>query len=425
MENCNNPTTTTTTAAVDEAERRFLEDLEKAKALSLEMVALEKFKQEKLRESSATLVQQTSREASPIYARVEMRRVSESSRSPSVESTSPRAQIKPRPRPGGVSTSGPTGLVPPPLPKRQPNCLLNSNDLINLKSPTRTKNQASEDDDAAFLQELDLACPNLNISRSSRQGFFTTSASNTNHMQQTTANTNKLFSLPPALPQLNNRRVMMPNSLDESLLNQNLIDLAVDSTHPRYSILCAFDPLLSSSQNPVSSSSSSSQDYQSDSSSIIVRREKSITTTTKTEEFLFNQDYDPFEYFLGMSQKLTDSSDSPMAPALPIRETIYEVLTKEQSPVKGPAASSKRQSGTITSVVLPLGQKRLQETSLNIVVNQVNAASGDFELTTFVNLVRQIRSRFHHDEQTTNAGFVVRTLLLFVSTAENILMIFV
>jgi hypothetical protein len=340
--------------------------LEKAKALSLEMVALEKFKQEKLRESSATLVQ-TSREVSPIYARVEMRRVSESSRSPSVESTSPRAQIKPRPRPGGVSTSGPSGLVPPPLPKRQPNCLSNSNDLINLKSPTRTKTQLAEDDDAAFLQELDLACPNLNISRSSRQGFF--SSSNTNHLQQTANTNNTLFSLPPTLPKLNNRRVVMPNSLDESLLNQNLIDLAVDSTHPRYSILCAFDPLLSS-QNPVSNSSS--QDCQNDSCSIAsVRREKSTTTTlTKTDEFLFNQDYDPFEYFLGMSQKLTDSSDSdsPTAPALPIRETIYEVLTKEQSPVKGPA-SSKRQSG-ITSVILPPVQKRLQETSLSIVVNQ-------------------------------------------------------
>ena len=394
MENCNNP-------VIDEAERRFLEDLEKAKALSLEMVALEKFKQEKLKEST-TLVQ-NSREASPVYSRVEMRRLSESSRSPSVESTSPRAQIKPRPRPGGVSAA--SGLVPPPLPKRQPNWSPNSNDLINLKSPIRTNTQPAED---TFLQELDLACPNLNVSNTSRQGVFATStnyASNSNHQQTTT---NKLFSLPAvpsAFPQMNNRKGM-PSSLDESLINQNLIDLAVDSTHPRYSILCAFDPLLSS-QNPVSNQDSF---HHASSSTITLRSD--ISRTTKTEELIFNQDYDPFEYFLGMSQKITDPSDSSTVPALPIRETIYEVLTKEQSPVKGPA-TSKRQS--VSSIVFPTAQKRPQETSLNIIVNQVSAAMGDIELNTFVDLVRQIRSRFQHDEPSTNAGFVVCFQNLFIT----------
>ena len=135
---------------MDEAERRFLEDLEKAKALSLETAALDKFKQEKLRESA--IVCQTSREPSPVYARV-VKTVS-SSRSPSVESTSPTITIKPRPRPGG-SNSMSMGLVPPPIPRRQLSQSPNSNDLINLMSPVRAK--STEEEDSFLLQEFGLS----------------------------------------------------------------------------------------------------------------------------------------------------------------------------------------------------------------------------------------------------------------------------
>ena len=100
---------------MDEAERRFLEDLEKAKALSLETAALDKFKQEKLRESA--IVCQTSREPSPIYARVGVKIVY-SSRSPYAESTSPTIKIKRRQRSGDINSMS-MGLVPSPIPRRQ------------------------------------------------------------------------------------------------------------------------------------------------------------------------------------------------------------------------------------------------------------------------------------------------------------------
>lgn len=376
---------------IDEAERRFLEDLEKAKALSLETAALDKFKQEKLRGSVAAT--QTSREPSPVYARVGAKSLS-SSRSPSVESTSPTIQIKPRPRPGGGNSLS-MGLVPPPIPRRQLSQSPNSNDLINLMSPVRASKPADLED--SLLQELDLAFPNLNgpANRSSRNAVFfpvnqTTVQNVPQHMTKSLQT--PILSPPVLSPPKLKRNMMGPTSFDESVLNRNLIDLAVDTNHPRYSILRAFDPLLSSNVipeqvvSPVSCSSTS-------------------TEKAKIDEFTFDQDYDPFDYFLGLSQRVTETSS--IVPVSSIRETIYEVLTKEQSPVKPAAKSNKRQS-----IVLPAQKNK--DTTLKIVVNEVDSGTGDLELVTFVNLVCQVRSRFRYDETETNKGFVVSRLLWLI-----------
>ena len=104
-----------------------------------------------------------------------------------------------------------------------------------------------------------------------------------------------------------------------------------------------------------------------------------ISRTTKREdceEFLFQQD--PFEHFLEISQKYSDASGSSNSQALPI-------------------------------INISPG------TSFDITVNQVSAAMGDIELATFVDSVRQIRSRFHHDEPNTNAGFVVCIFKVFLT----------
>ena len=370
---------------MDEAERRFLEDLEKAKALSLETAALDKFKQEKLRESA--IVCQTSREPSPVYARV-VKTVS-SSRSPSVESTSPTITIKPRPRPGG-SNSMSMGRVPPPIPRRQLSQSPNSNDLINLRSPVRAK--STEEEDSFLLQELDLACPNLNASssRSSRHAVFF--PNNLTPVQNVPQHLTKPLATPtfshPVLPapKLNIMR-KGPTSFDESMFNRNLIDLAVETAHPRYSILRAFDPLLNS--NPIPEQPVS----------MPVASTSTSTDKSKTDEFLLIQDYDPFDYFLGLSQRIPECPSTVAASSIP--ETIYEVLSKEQSPVKPASKSNKRQS-----MVIPA--QKSKDTSLKVAVDGVDSGAGDVELVTFVNLVRLVRSRFRHDEIETNTGYVVR-----------------
>lgn len=383
---------------IDEAERRFLEDLEKAKALSLETAALDKFKQEKLKCSvSAT---ETSREPSPVYARVGAKSVS-SSRSPSVESTSPTIQIKPRPRPGGVNSQI-VGLVPPPVPRKQLSQSPNSNDLINLMSPVRVNKPADLED--ALLQELDLAFPTINApqNKSSRHGvYFPTNPTSVQNVPQQHVTKSQPVApmLSPSVlsPPKLKVRLRGPASFDESMFNQNLIDLAVETNHPRYSILRAFDPLLSSNtiseqvMEPVASSST-------------------LTEKSKIDEFTFHQDYDPFEYFLGLSQRVTESSST--VPASSIRETIYEVLTKEQSPVKPTTKSNNRQT-----IVLPAQKNR--DISLKLEVNEVDSGVGDLELVTFVNLVRQVRSRFRSDECETNTGYVVCTLLIVFFYCSN------
>lgn len=371
---------------IDEAERRFQLDLEKAKALSLETAALDRFKQEKLKES---VVAHPSREPSPVYA-VVAKNVSSSQQSPSAESPSAKIQIKPRPRPGGINSQS-VGLVPPPIPKRQLSQSPNSNDLINLMSPIRAR--PSDLEDSFLFQELDLAFPNMNLSsnRSSRHAvLFPNNHASVQNVPQHLAKPippSPMLS-PPVLttPKLNTSK-RGPISFDDSMFNRNLIDLAVESTHPRYSILRAFDPLLSPNTvpdeqaiTPVACSSTS-------------------TETNKTDDFLFDQDYDPFDYFLGLSQRVFEGST--MVPATSIPETIYEVLTKEQSPIKPATTSNKRQS------IVPPAQKS-KDTSLKVVVNAVDSGAGDLGLVTFVNLVRQVRSRFRHDEAETNPGYVVR-----------------
>ncbi|KAI9556899.1 hypothetical protein GHT06_016693 [Daphnia sinensis] len=374
---------------IDEAERRFQLDLEKAKALSLETAALDKFRQEKLKESSA--VPRTSREPSPVYATVGAKSVS-SSRSPSMESSSPRVQIKPRPRPGGSNTQS-LGLVPPPIPRRQLSQSPISNDLINLMSPVRAR--SSDPEDSFLFQELDLAFPNLNgpPNRSSRHAVFIpnnhTSFQNMPPHLVKPLPTSPILPPPvPSTPKLNTV-TRGPVSFDESILNRNLIDLAVESTHPRYSILRAFDPLLSSNPLPEQTVTP-------------VACSTSSTEKNKTDDFFLDQDYDPFDYFLGLSQRSFE--DPSTVPASSIPETIYEVLTKEQSPVKPATTSNKRQS------LVPPAPKN-KDTSLKVVVTGVDTGAGDLGLVTFVNLVRAVRSRFRYDETETNAGYVTSPMV--------------
>jgi phosphatidylinositol-4-phosphate 3-kinase len=374
---------------IDEAERRFQLDLEKAKALSLETAALDRFKQEKLKESA--VVAHPSREPSPIYATVRAKSVSSSPFPLPESSTSPKIQIKPRPRPGGINSQS-VGLVPPPVPKRQLSQSPNSNDLINLMSPIRAR--PSDLEDSFLFEELDLAFPNMNLSsnRSSRHAVLFPNHLSVQNVPQHLSQPIPTSSLPSPVvlskPKLNSSK-KGPISFDESMFNRNLIDLAVESTHPRYSILRAFDPLLS--PNPVPEQAVTP-----------VACSSTSTEKNKTDEFLFDQDYDPFDYFLGLSQRAFVGSST--VPASSIPETIYEVITKEQSPAKPATSSNKRQS------IVPPAQKS-KDTSLKVVVNEVDSGAGDLGLVTFVNLVRQVRSRFRYDEAETNTGYVVRIYL--------------
>lgn len=340
---------------------------------------MDKFRQER-RKASLTLSQST-RDPSPIYAKINKKHSLPAS-SPSTEVQPTPIQIKPRPRPGSISTHG-IGLVPPPLPpKRQMSSSPVTSDLINLKSPVSSKPLDLED---SFLQELDLAYARHDLSkRSSRDAIV---FSGRHSLSQTTVQATRSFPVTPTLgpPPLRNTKPS-PASFDESLISKNLIDLGqLDVSHPRFSILNAFDPLLNSEYNtgPVSLQAHSA----------CSETDKSLN---KSDELIFSQDYDPFDYFLGLSQRIVDP---PVTLASSIRETIYEVLTKEQSPVK-PSTGNKRQS-----IIMP--SPKSKDTSLKIIVNKVGPAHGDIELTAFAKLLQETRSQFNFDDPETNPGYVV------------------
>lgn len=368
--------------SIDDVERRFQEDMEKAKALSLETAAFEKFRQEK--ERDCEIFSQRKTETIPGIPKRDGRNAN-CNLSPTMEPRSLKISIKPRPRPG-VFGAQHSGLVPPPLPKRQFSISSDVNDLINLKSPVSLRQLKLDD---TVLQELDLAFPTQKLPSSLNQTNAPVSIGKVSCQPVAQMASASLSSPVPSVTHLGLEQFrQLPVSFNENVINHNLIDLSANTGHSRYSILYTFDPLLTSSettkQDEVSFSSASAS-------------VSTINLSEGTEEFNFNQDYDPFEYFLGLSQRTPDSPSIP--PVSSISETIYEVLTKEKSPIKATASANKK-----SPVVSSLNSKDLL---LKVDINQVNVTTFDPELTTFVNLVCQMRMQYRSDEDRTNAGFLV------------------
>ncbi|KAG8333715.1 Phosphatidylinositol 4-phosphate 3-kinase C2 domain-containing subunit alpha, partial [Homalodisca vitripennis] len=125
-------------------DRQFEEDLEKAQALSLETLALEKFRMEKLKtelyrfQARAEVVAKTSES---------LRQDRSYTRGSSVDSViSTTIEIRSRPRPGSFNTGGPCvyQIKPPPAVVRRNSVATTSappaSDLISFHSPTGPSN---------------------------------------------------------------------------------------------------------------------------------------------------------------------------------------------------------------------------------------------------------------------------------------------
>ena len=375
----------------DQDERKFCQDLETAKALSLETLALEKFKKEKQENERRSV-----RSSMPVYAQVSVKRTTVG-KSLSVSEPSSSIQVKPRPRPGGFHQVN--GLVPPPTPKRQPQTGP-SLDLINLKSPVRKQNQDLFDEFFVPFNSLELPWIQENVQTKALPDNF--SAFSPQLTQPPLHSVPPLSSspvpavngtspcLPPQLPSRAPQLKLERNvSFTASVRKQNgldLIDLGVESAHPRYSILCAFDPLLTSMSSAVQEESVKPQPE----------------NGSSKEDLPYNQDYDPFDYFLGVS--IRENKPDNRNAGYSNKETIYEVLTKEQSPVKAVKANSTTKINSFP----------MQELSLSIQVTKINPASVDTELASFMNMFRMLRSQYVHDHPATNLGFVVIMESLFV-----------
>ncbi|XP_071564109.1 phosphatidylinositol 4-phosphate 3-kinase C2 domain-containing subunit beta isoform X3 [Temnothorax nylanderi] len=128
------------TAVIDH-ERKYQEDLEQAKALSLESLALEKYRLEKLRLELSN-VQQACLAQNNVC--------NTNSVSETDSSQGERLQCRSRPRPGSINTNQKSTVIlapPPPIPCRRNSTTTASNqdsstDLINFTSPVKQDNLA-------------------------------------------------------------------------------------------------------------------------------------------------------------------------------------------------------------------------------------------------------------------------------------------
>ncbi|XP_044594663.1 phosphatidylinositol 4-phosphate 3-kinase C2 domain-containing subunit beta isoform X2 [Cotesia glomerata] len=130
--------------AVMDYDKQFQEDLERAQALSLESLALEKFKLQKQLECSNNFLQNTFTPQQ--CSQSNSSNVSEVDSSTSMD----KLQLRSRPRPGGTQSKNSLIIAPPPIPSRRNSTTTvgpassNTTDLINFTSPV--KSESSLDD---------------------------------------------------------------------------------------------------------------------------------------------------------------------------------------------------------------------------------------------------------------------------------------
>uniref|UniRef100_A0A1B6CT28 Uncharacterized protein n=3 Tax=Clastoptera arizonana TaxID=38151 RepID=A0A1B6CT28_9HEMI len=159
-------------------DQQFEEDLEKAQALSLETLALENFRMEKMK-LELLRYHSTESDSANINDKERVRHTRELKRDRSVDSVKSTSSVeaRSRPRPGSFNSGGPCAVrikPPPPTGVRRNSVTINStpstpmlnNDLISFHSPTGTKDSHND------LDQLDLSMSVGNVNTFSTQRPF-------------------------------------------------------------------------------------------------------------------------------------------------------------------------------------------------------------------------------------------------------------
>lgn len=407
-------------------DRRFQEDLEKAQALSLETLALEEFRNQKLKSESSTCNKKTVVSTSAIQTR---------SMSLIEKTVNCNDLSRSRPRPGSFNTGEPLlpRIKPPPrrnttvIPKSSTNDSIKDlfsldsppiNDLMNNLEPFNfldgNKKLHTSDNNSTF-QNLSVTpnTPNVSSNQSQfsgshdlkqnldvlYQGYFSPnnytgypsgyqmtvppqtfwqgqtisswSTSNVTQAQQITSSTNNIQTQTSLVG-------MKPDIFAPSLIkkqnNNNLIDLnffdSIENpkekfSNVRTSVLEDFDPLLHGQSHP-SSSAESDQD-----------KNESLYAT-----------YDPFDYMY--SPSVSSQSSDP----------IYAAVIK--TPINSPPPLPPRSSLT------PKESKACKSlTYENVGLVKRPSVFYDPDLVAFHMMVKEVRRKFIYTDSSTNEGIVV------------------
>ncbi|XP_034937048.1 phosphatidylinositol 4-phosphate 3-kinase C2 domain-containing subunit beta isoform X2 [Chelonus insularis] len=437
-------------AAID-YDRQFQEDLERAQALSLESLALEKFKMQKQLECSRF----KQRTFTPTSQQNSNSSCSNTSEVDSSTQPAERFQLRSRPRPGATHPKN-SIIAPPPIPSRRNSTTTvnstssNTADLINFTSPVKPETRINEycsisnattpqlpieprwDTHPALLKKSSkVARSNSSVSTYQNRHFRYHSPT---PGQASTApctpgtpgispvmpraesvNTHVSDGIPqiPPLP-LNYRppssgstssmplfltddRQLNVLKIIEKKPNNNLIDLNTfenneDKTNVRVSVLEAFDPLLIKTEE----------------------FNKEITIPENREKDQESQMdgsvYDPFDPFDYMYSTNESVNSDPVYAA--VEKTVKSPAVSPAAPPPLPPRNSSAWN-TIERRRTSLDRRQKRQTRLyeNVTVVKTRASLHDCDLIAFHKMVKAVRSDFPFNNPNTNVGLIISPMM--------------
>ncbi|XP_043472101.1 phosphatidylinositol 4-phosphate 3-kinase C2 domain-containing subunit beta [Leptopilina heterotoma] len=435
-------------SAMIDYERQFQEDLERAQALSLESLALEKFRLQKQQNQCDNNIQQS------CASRSDTNSISEA------DGTVEKSQHRSRPRPGaynsGQSRNGVIIVPPPPIPGRRnsTNSAVKNQgvDLINFTSPVKQDSLAEyctappvvppkapvepkwdthpallrrpsrvsrSNSSAAAYQPRDFRYQSPSPAPGSKASTAPCTPGTPGIspvMSRATSVSNNVSEPIPQIPPLPmNYRPGIPSpvttgvskvpyAVDENQFsvlkviekkpNSNLIDLSAyesleDKSNVRVSVLEAFDPLLVKTEEIRDISRGSKDEVESQYSGSVY------------------DPFDPFDYMYSTSE--TVNSDP-----------VYAAVEKSaKSPAVSPAAPPPlppRNSSawnTIERRKTSLDRRQKRQTRLyeNVTVVKTRVSLHDCDLQAFHKMVKSVRGEFPFNNPSTNIGHVISPIM--------------
>ncbi|XP_020281891.1 phosphatidylinositol 4-phosphate 3-kinase C2 domain-containing subunit beta isoform X3 [Pseudomyrmex gracilis] len=433
------------TAVIDH-EKQFQEDLERAQALSLESLALEKFRLQKLQSEFSTVQQVAQNNVCN----------TNSAASETNGSQGERFQGRSRPRPGCINTNQKNNIIlapPPPIPCRRNSTTTaatrdSSTDLINFTSPVKQDDlveycsappppppkapvepkwdthpslmkkqprvSRSNSSVGASYHSRDFRYHSLSPGpRASTAPCTPGTPKISPVMSRASSVSNNVPDIAPQIPPLpmNYRPTVAPAvsgpsissfCMDDEQLNilkvmekkpnSNLIDLnssdqVDDKTNVRVSVLEAFDPLL------IKTGSDSTQEQKND-------------TQSQVSGSVYDP-FDPFDYMYSTNESVNS-------------DPVYAAVEKSaKSPAVSPAAPPPlppRNSSawnTIERRKTSLDRRQKRQTRLyeNVTVKKTRSSLHDCDLKAFHEMIKSIRHEFPFNNPNTNIGYVVSPMM--------------
>ncbi|XP_015112954.1 phosphatidylinositol 4-phosphate 3-kinase C2 domain-containing subunit beta [Diachasma alloeum] len=424
-------------------DRQFQEDLERAQALSLESLALEKFKMQKQQLECSNFVRRAFGSQQDYSAR------SHGSDGDCASQASDKFLLRSRPRPGGSQPKNAAIIAPPPpVPCRRNSTTAvaassATTDLINFTSPIkqdpsleeycsipppapppkapveprweshpalmrRTSRVTRSNSSAASYQTRDLRYHSPSPGPHPSTAPCTPGTPGISPVMSRACVNPQVPDVIPQIPPLPmNYRPSPPPpkyAIDDGQLNvlkiiekkpnNNLIDLTAfetleDRSNVRVSVLEAFDPLLVKTEEPPSN-----PPHQ-------IKEE----TSSQVDGSVYDP-FDPFDYMYSTNESV---SSDPVYVA--VEKTAKSPAASPAAPPLPPRNSSAWNTIERRRTSLDRRQKRQTRLYENVQVVKTRASLHDCDLKAFHQMIKSVRSEFLFNDPSTNVGHVTSPMM--------------